>query len=111
MFFMIFFMCLIVIGTNISARRLAIITNQNINPPFLMKPVNKDIIQIDFLGNKFNYNLIPIRDKYSFVKSSIQTSWVTVKCNLAPRTDYLMYHWLKGIEQLKSDLHNIMKYF
>jgi len=106
MFFLLFFICLIILGSNISAKRLAIITNQEINPPFYMKRMNNDVVQLDFMGNQFDYSLLPIRNKYSNVKASIQNSWVTVKCNLALRVEYMHYLWLKGVKQLRHDTDN-----
>ncbi|MFZ7103406.1 MAG: hypothetical protein ACOWWO_12225 [Peptococcaceae bacterium] len=108
---MIFFVSLIILGTNISAGRLAAITNQEITPPFLFVPVNRDLVQINILGSHYDYSLVRARQRYSNLKSSIQNSYVAVKCNLIPRADYLLLQWEKGVGQLQDDLKGVMNHF
>jgi len=108
---MLFFLCLIVVGTNISAGRLALATNKDVPPPFFMTPVNDNTIRLDVLGDSYQYSVVPIQNSYFFLKSSIQNSWVTVKFNLVPRADYLRYQWATGVEQLAQDLTKLVKDF
>jgi len=105
---LLFFVCLVIVGTNVSAQQLAIVTNKDITPPFLVTPLADNTIRLDVLGDSYQYSVLPIQNRYSFLKSSIQNSWVTVKFNLAPRSDYLRYQWNKGVKQLTQDLTNII---
>lgn len=102
-----FFLCLIIVGTNISAKQLGIITNQNIAAPFLLTYVARDAINLDLLGESYQLSTIPAQESYSFLKSSIQKTWVGVKSNIAPRAAYLRYQWGTGVKQLREDLTRI----
>jgi len=102
---------MVVIGTNISAKQLAVVTNRDITPPFMLTSVTSNTICLDVLGDSYQYSVEPVQKSYSFVKSSIQNSWGTVKFNLAPRADYLLQHWDKGVEKLMQDLSKAGKDF
>jgi len=105
------FINLIVLGTNICAERLAIITNKDIPSPFVLEKGNGQVIQINLLGNQLNYSYSTLLNSYTTAKASIQKSWVTVKCNLAPRLEYLDNLWVKGLTQLNSDLESLTNKF
>ncbi|KJS22948.1 MAG: hypothetical protein VR72_03400 [Clostridiaceae bacterium BRH_c20a] len=108
---MFFLLCLVVIGTNISANQLVVATNWDIKPPFMLTSFESNIICLDVLGDSYQYSIEPVLKSYSSVKSSIQNSWGTVKFNLAPRADYLLQHWGQGIEKLRQDLSKAGKDF
>jgi len=110
-FSMFFLLCLVIIGTNISANQLVAATNWDIKLPFMLTSVANNTICVDVLGDSYKYSVEPVRKSYSFVKSSIQNSWGTVKFNLAPRADYLHQHWSEGIEKLRRDLSKAGKDF
>jgi len=108
-FILLFFMSLVIIGSNVSAQRLAIITDQSIAPPFWLKNISKTAVQLELLGDDINYSFLPVIKSYTYVKVSIQNSLVTVKCNLVPRLEYLNFLWSKGIKQFKNDLQALVK--
>lgn len=106
--FLLFFLGLIIVGTNVSAQQLAIATDKDITPPFFLTPINNGTARLDLLGERYQLSVVPIRNSYSVLKSSIQNSWVIVEFNLAPRVDYLRYHLYTGVHQLVEDLAKIV---
>lgn len=107
-FCLLFFLVLVIIGTNISAQQLAMAVDKEITPPFLYTTMDNGSIHLVILGESYQLSAIPIQNSYSLLKSSIQNSLVTVKFNLAPRVDYLRYHFSTGVEQLARDLTKII---
>lgn len=105
-----FFLTIIIAGTNISAERLAVITDKEIPPPFQLTALNDDVVAIDILGSQHDYSLEGAKNGYASAKVAIQNSYVAVKCNLIPRTDYLQYQWEQGTTRLKKDLRKIINY-
>ncbi|MFZ5946020.1 MAG: hypothetical protein ACOYVD_18165 [Bacillota bacterium] len=103
----VFFICIIILGTNVSAARFAHVVGQEIPPPFSVQPLDGDIIELDILGQEKSLSLAPLRN----VKSSIQNTLVTVKFNLAPRAEFIQTQWQQGINQFSSDIEEIMNYF
>lgn len=106
--FILFLLCLVIIGTNVAAKQLAAITNWEIAPPFMFTGTTNNVVRLDFLGESYQYSVVPVQNSYTFFKSSIQNSLVTVKFNIAPRVDYLRYQWDTGLEKLVRDLTNLV---
>lgn len=108
--YLLFFLGMVIVGTNISARQLAMAVNEEIPSPFFITPLNDGTVSLEIMGDSYQFSVIPIQNSYSLLKSSIQNSLVTVKFNLAPRVEFLRYHLSSGLEQLSRDLIKIIPY-
>lgn len=106
--YLLFFLGLVIVGTNISAQQLALTVNEEIPLPFLVAPQNDGTVNLEIMGDSYQFSVFPIQNSYSLLKSSIQNTLVTVKFNLAPRVEFLRYHLSNGLEQLGQDLTKII---
>ncbi|MGI6224650.1 MAG: hypothetical protein ACOYJ1_00200 [Peptococcales bacterium] len=106
---LLFFLSLVIVGTNISAKQLAEITNCEVSPPFMFATTEDNIIRLGVFGETYQYSIDSIQNNYTSIKSSIQNFRVTVKFNIAPRVEYLRYQWDTGTDKLVDDISLLLK--
>ncbi|NLT94535.1 MAG: hypothetical protein GXW85_03210 [Clostridia bacterium] len=106
--YLLLLLALVIVGTNISARKLAMAVDKEITPPFIVTPLDNGNYRLDILGDSYQFSTLSIQNSLSLLESSIQNSWVTVKFNLASRVGYLRYHLSNGVEQLTRDITKIL---
>ncbi|SMB90850.1 hypothetical protein SAMN00017405_1372 [Desulfonispora thiosulfatigenes DSM 11270] len=104
----IMFILLIILGSNLSIIRLSQITGKNIIPPFYIENMGQEKLQINIIGESYNFTLSKTNDFMVNIKIYIQNFISTVKFIMIPRLEYLLTLWIKGVQKFLSDFNGYL---